>query len=64
MKMPRFGIKNALFEYFLARDLNKLLPCFILAPSNLPNSKILKKRTKMTIFGTKNDLFEYFWTGI
>ena len=43
MKMPKFGIKNALFEYFWAKVLNKLLPYFKSAPSNLPKSKILRK---------------------
>ena len=43
MKMSKFGIKNTLFEYFWARVLNKLLPYFKSAPSNLPNSKIFEK---------------------
>ena len=39
------------------------MPYFKLAPSNLPNCKILGK-SKMLKFGTKNVLFGCFWAGI
>ena len=41
--MSKFGTENDLLGYFWARVLNKLLPCFKSAPSNLLNSKILRK---------------------
>ena len=51
--MPICGIKNALFEYFWARVLSKLLPYFKPALSNLPNSKILRKNKKCLNLETK-----------
>ena len=70
MKMPKFGIKNALFQYFWARVLSKLLLCFKSAPSNLPNSKICEKTKKclnlepkmpyLSIFGLEFEKIFYY----
>ena len=62
-KMPKVGTKNALFGYFWARILNKLLPYFESAPSNLLIARFLQK-TEMAKFRTKNALFGYFWARI
>ena len=43
MKLLKFRIKDALYEYFGAKVLNKLFLYFKSAPSNLPNDKILRK---------------------
>ena len=51
--MLKFGTKNALFGYFWARILKKLLPYLKSAPSNLSSCKISRKK-KMPKFGTKN----------
>ena len=60
--MPKIGTNNALFGYFQARILQKLLSYLKSAPSNLSNRKIFaKKKTKMPQFGTRNALFGYFW---
>ena len=63
MKMPKFGIKNALFGYFWERFLEKLLSHLKSPPSNLSICKNLGK-TKMPKFGIKNALFGYFWARI
>ena len=62
MKTPKFGTKNVLFGYFWARILKKLLSYLILAPSNLPNCKILEK-TKTPKFGTKNSALSTLFLG-
>ena len=41
--MPKFGTKNALFGYFWARSLAKLLPYLKSAPLNLSIGKIPRK---------------------
>ena len=51
--MPKCRIKNAVFEYFWARVLSKLLPYFKPALSSLPNSKILRKNKKYLNLETK-----------
>ena len=58
--MPKFGSKNALFGYFWARILKKLLSDLKSAPLNLSKCKICEK-IKMPKFGSKNALFGYFW---
>ena len=42
-KMPKFGTKNALFEYFWARIKKKLLSYLKSAPSNESICKISRK---------------------
>ena len=58
--MPKFGIRNALFEYFWARILKNY--CHIWN-EHLRISLISKfcKVIKMPKFGTKSALFGYFW---
>ena len=63
MKMPKFGNKSALFEYFCARILKILLSYLKSPPSNLSHCKILRK-TKKPKFGTKNALLWYLWARI
>ena len=63
-KMPKFGIKNALFGHFWARILIKLLSYIW---NHHPQICLFAKchgRTKVPKFGTKNAWFGYFWTGI
>ena len=62
--MSKFGTKNALFWYFWARILKKLLPYLKSVPSNLSHCKILQKNPKIFKFETKNALFWYFWARI
>ena len=63
MKTPKFATKIALFGYFWARSLEKLLSYLKSAPSKLPICKITRK-AKIPKFGTKNALFGYFWARI
>ena len=56
MKMP---YKNALFEYFSAVILKKLLPCLKSAASICQKAVFLEKQTSFK-FRTKNVLFARF----
>ena len=60
--MPKFGIKTALYEYFWARILKRLLSYLKSAPSNVSICKISRKK-KIPKFRTKMELFMYFWAG-
>ena len=63
MKTPKFATKIALFGYFWARSLEKLLSYLKSAPSKLFICKITRK-TKISKFGTKKALFGYLWARI
>ena len=62
MKMPKSGTKNALYEYFWARILKKLLSYLKSAPTNVSICKISRKM-KIPKFRTKMEWFMYFWAG-
>ena len=57
-KMPKFGTKSGLFEYFWARI---LLTYLNQHPQICLTAKFYEK-TKIPTFGTKYALFGYFWT--
>ena len=62
MEMPKFGTKTALYEYFWARILKRLLSYLKSTPSNVPICKISRKK-KIPKFRTKMEWFMYFWAG-
>ena len=51
--MPKLGIKNAVFGYFWARILEKLLSYLKSAPSILSIRKISRRKKKCLNSGTK-----------
>ena len=62
-KMPKFGTKNAFFEYFCRRILEKLLLPLKPAPSTLSKCKISLKNENAYIWDQKR-LSRYFWASI
>ena len=62
-KMPKFGTKNALFEYFGVRFLKNYCHIWNQHPRICQTTKF-REEIKMSKFGTKNTLFGYFGTRI
>ena len=60
MPFWKFVTKNALFGWYWARSLKKLLWDLKSAPLNMSSCKILW-RNKNSYFETKNNIFGYFW---
>ena len=63
MKIPKFGTKNALFEYFGARISKNYRHIWNQHP-RIPLTAKFREKMEIPKFETKNDLFGYFWARI